>query len=258
MANQIIARGATTLGTPLGDDNIYILGGSADIVTLVDWSAVTQAAIVEVGYDFNGSFGTSTSPFKARVSTSFFYNASGGNCYWVSDGSASDISPLLIMPRSTGGHLHFDTIGTITDAQVAGGSFTISTAVIVTNLYMGGGVVRFYDSASTDPTIVQNTGGILYLDRGCATLTHSGGQTWIQGVEANVITTLNVYSNGCHIVESGTITTLNCWGGIPSVTKLQRPLTISNTAINMALAGAESFLQNPLLTHSSVTKYMGR
>ena len=259
MAIQTIARGATTLGTPLGDDDIHVLGGSAEIVTNMDWSAVTHADTIEIGNEFNGNFGTSASPFKGMVDESFFYNAGGGHAYWASDGSASDISALLIMPRTTGGHLHFDTTGTITDANIAGGQFTISTAVIVTNLYMGGNaIVRFYDDGSTDPTIVNVTSGVLYLDRGCTTLTHAGGQTWIQGVNANAITTCNVYSSGCHIVESGTITTLNCWGGIPSVAKLQRPLTISNTNINMSLAGAESFLQNPLLTHSSTTKYMGR
>jgi len=259
MAQRLIAAGSTTLGTVTTGDDIYVLGGSAAMVTAMDQSALASILSVDIGNEFNGSFGTSTAPFKAELTGTFWYNAGGGNAYWVSEsaGADPDESAKLIIPRTASGHMHFDG-GTITSAEVSAGQFTIATGAIVTNLYCSAGVVRFYDSASTDPTIIQNS-GILYLDRGCTTLTHFGnGQTWIQGVNANAITTCNVYSSGCHIVESGTITTLNCWGGIPSVAKLQRPLTISNTNINMSLAGAESFLQNPLLTHSSTTKYMGR
>ena len=49
MAVQYVEPGSTTLGTPTGDDDIILLGGSAQIVTNLDWSSVTQAAIVEVG-----------------------------------------------------------------------------------------------------------------------------------------------------------------------------------------------------------------
>lgn len=259
MALQTIARGSTTLGTPNADDDLLILGGSAKIVSNMDWSGVTQADAIEIGNEFNGDFGSDSSPFKGKVETSFFYNAGGGNAYFVSDGSASDVTPLLIMPNTAGGHLRFDTTGTITDAQIAGGQFTISTAVTVTNLYMTGGAkVRFYDDSSTDPTIIQKQGGTLYLDRGCGELTHTAGQTWIQGENANAITTLNVFGAGIHLVESGTITTLNAWGGLPCIQKLIRPLTVTTVNINMALPGAESFLQNPLLTFGTTNKYMGR
>ena len=259
MATRNIARGSTTLGTVTADDDIYLLGGSAKLVTNMDQSALTQVDTVEISNEFTGSYGTAASPFKARVGTSFYYNAAGGDAYWVSDGSASDVSPLLIMPHTTNGHLHFDTTGTITDAQIAGGQFTISTVVVVTNLYCGANsIVRFYDDSSTDPTYVRNTGAALYLDRGATTIEHGSGQTWIQGVNAKAVTTLNIWGPGVHISESGTITTLNAEGAIPCVAKLSRALTITTCNINMSIRGAEDFLNNPLLSIGTTVKNMGR
>lgn len=256
MATQYIAAGAAELGVPNPGDDIYVLGGSATINSNMDWSSVQDANKVEIPYEFTGNFGTSTAPFKAKVTEVFSYGAQAGKAFFVSDGSIADISPRLLMPVGTGGHLTFDTNGTVTDAEIAAGEFTIGTAVVVTNLYVGFGArVNFTDDGSTDPTLIKNMGGSINLDRGATTLTHIGGITLIKGPNASPITTLNIFGDGVELQESGTITTANCDGGIPNVRKIVRPITISNTFINMALPGAEDFLQHSMLTHSSVTKY---
>lgn len=257
MATQIVAVGAETLGTPTGDDDIHVIGGSATIDTNMDWSGVTQAAVLEVSGGFNGQFGTAAAPFKGRVSSRFVYAASGGDAYWVSDGSASDISPRLL--HIGGGHLHFETTGTITAAEIAHhqATFTVATAVTVTNLYLAAGTVYVYDDGSTDPTLIEQHGGSLFLERGATTLIHSKGQTTIDA-GTNAFTTISIYGPGVSIEDSGTITTLNAYGGLPDVSELARPLTISTTNINLALPGAREFLNNPLITFSSTNEFLGR
>jgi len=261
-ATRYIAAGSTTLGTVTIGDDIKVLGGSAEIATNTDQSSLTDILSVEVPASFNGSFGTVTAPFKAQVTSFFEYAATGGNAYFVSeDDTGAETSAKLIMPKGTGGHFHFNEMGMITSAEIASGSFTVAAACVVTNLYCGqGATVRLFDSASTDPTLVQMAGGNLYLDRGATTLTVSqGSNCWIQGVNVNAIGTLNCLGGNVWLIESGTITTANVWNGpVPNCSRLGRPLTISNTNINMSLPGAEDFLNHPLITHSSVTKYMGR
>jgi len=265
-ATRYIAAGSTTLGTVGAGDDIYILGGSAEMVTNMDQKALLDIASVDIGKEFNGSYGTSAAPFKALLTGTFWYNPSGGQAHWHSIGSFADplgaASLKLIMPSGSSGAMYFGGVasGAITSAEIAGGSLIVDTLGVITSLYIGqSGSVRLYDSASTFPTLIQQTGGELYLDRGATTINHSGGSCWVQGVAANAITTLTINGGGMvHLVESGTITTLNAWGHIPNCRKLIRPLTITNTNINLSLPGAEDFLNNPLITHSSVTKYMGR
>lgn len=264
-ATRYIAAGSTDLasaGTIETGDDIHLLGGSAVMVTNMDQAAlVTPLLSLEIPSQFNGSFGTAAVPHKGGYSSFVEYAATGGDAYFTSQNNSTTYDTVqLIMPQGTGGHFHFQESGTITSAEIAGGSFTVAAACVVTNLYMGAAAnVRLYDSASTDPTLIQQAGGSLYLDRGATTLNVSGGNCWVQGVAANAITTLTLTGGTVWLVESGTITTINCWNSIPNCTKLVRPITISNTSINMSLgAAAEAFLSHPLITHSSVTQYMGR
>jgi len=261
MAIQTISSGATTLGAPSGGDSIILLGGSGILVTNMDWSATSGVASVEINSTFNGSFGTTGAPFIAECTGTFWYGASGGDSFWESRGTGvdPDVSIKLIMPRGSQGSMNLVTSGTWTDVMCAGGVLNINTGPIVTNLYLASNsVCRFLDSGDTDPTLIENLGGSLILDRGATTLNHHAGSSVIQGVAANAITTLNCFGSGVQIVDSGTITTANCLSAIPDASRLSRALTISNTNINMTLPGAEDFLNHGLITHSSTTKYLGR
>ena len=258
---RYIAAGSTDLGTIATGDDIHLLGGSAAMVTNMDQSGlITPILSLEIPYNYNGSFGTASVPHKGGYDGFVEYAAGGGDAYFTSQNNAIAYATVkLVMPSGTGGHFHFQESGTITSAEVASGSFTVAAACVVTNLYMGSGAsVRLYDSASTDPTLIQQAGGSLFLDRGATTLNVSGGSCWVQGVAANAITTCTITGGTVWLVESGTITTMNCWNAVPNTSKLMRPLTISNTNINLSVSGADDFLTHPLITHSSVTKFMGR
>lgn len=248
MADQKIARGATTLGAPNTGDNVYILGGSATITGNVDWSGVAEILTFRVSSDFNGQMGSVSAPLKAKITTKLVYVASGGDMYYVADGSGADTCAL--MQVLGGGHLHFMTTGTATRAEVRSGELSVATACAVTALRMSGGRVNFYDDSSTDPTTVEVFGGYLYMERGATTITHTAGTTKLQA-GTNNITTVNLYGPGCQFVDFGTITTLNAMGGIPNASMLSSPVTITNTNINMAIPGAQAFLDNSNVTFSN-------
>ena len=249
MATQNIAPGTTTL-VPNAGDTVILEGGSASLVNGMDWSAVADADIVEISGAFNGQFGTPAAPFICKVTTRFVIAASGGDTYWNSTGSGSTTSARLLLMGNS--HVHFITAGTLTRAEIKGGIFSISTAVTVTNLFITSGKTYFYDSASTDPTLIEQQGGWLELNRGATTLNHSSGQTIIDA-DANAITTLVVNGPGVQLKNSGTISTANCYGGVPDVSELGRAVTISATNIDVDLPGARQFLDHPLITHSAVT-----
>jgi len=261
MAIQTVAKGAVSLGAPINADDIQLLGGSAVInQSNLDWSSVAAAATVIVPYDFNGSLGSVTTPFVANVSSFFEYNASGGDCYWTSDGSASDTSARLIQRGN--GHMHLvGSVGLVTSAEVFGGSFTVAASTAFTNGYFGGGAtIRVYD-VGTDPTLIRNEGATVFLWRGATTINHDAGATHIMSeVSGNTITTLNIHGAGVHIDNTGgaNITNCNCYGGIPNTARLAQAFTIDNTILNLSLQGARDFENHPLITHSSVTYIGGR
>ena len=263
MAIRTITSGATTLGTITADDDIIFEGGSAAVITSLDHSALTGIDTVEVGPTFNGQIGSASAPFIAQVEEEFFYGASGGSCYFNStDAGGAAATAKLLMPIGTGGSFYFVSAGTITKAEISGGQFVVATACVVTNLYVtNSAIVRVYDDTSTDPTLVQNHGGTIYLDRGATTLTHIGGQTWVKGTASNNITTLNVHGPGVHLEDVGTITKVNAWGGVPCTRNITKAVTITDCDINAALPTdqVETFLNNPRITFTNpVVKYLGR
>jgi hypothetical protein len=256
MADIKVNRGVITIPAVAAADNVYFLGGSAFVSANLDHSGIANIAILEVNREFSGMVGSSSGSLKARVTTRLVYDANAGDLWFESNGSAAEDSALVQL--TGGGHLHVTGAGTVTRLEVSNGQCTIATSAVITNLRVAGGNTLVYDDTSTDPTLVEVFAGSVLLERGATTLRHVGGQTIVKHntTGPNVFTTVDVYGPGLKLVGCGTITTLNAMGGIPDVSELDQPLTITNTNINMTLRGAKELLNHPKITFTNAaTKF---
>lgn len=257
--NVTIAEGSKTVGAPVSGDSLFLQGGSAIINTAVDQSGLANGLVaVEVPFAYNGSFGTSAAPFYCEVTSYIWYGAAGGDMYYEGKDGA-DATPKAYIYG--GGHFHFVTDGTITAFHIGGGATaTVSAPCIVTSYYIAAATVTILDSTSTDPTLLRimcdenGLGGHVTTERGGTTFTNEGGKLIIDA-GTNTITTLNC--TGPHTIastkmkSSGTITAVNATGHVPDTSNLALPVTITDTTINMALPGANAFLDNPLITFTN-------
>lgn len=250
MATQRIQPGATSLGSASNGDSIYLLGGSALIAGNVDYSSVAGVAMVDVSRSYTGYFGSASAPFKARITGSMIYGAGGGSMYFVSASTGGGTSALARV--TGGGTLYFVEAGTITLVEMLSGGFSCAAACIVPTLRVAGGSASILGTGGTPPTLIETlpAGGYVLTQRGATTARHAGGRMVIDSA-TNTVGTLEVYAPGCEILEAGTITTLLAKGGIPDVSQLRGPLTITNSEINMALPRAKEFLLNPLISFST-------
>lgn len=255
MADFYIVEGSADVGTPGDGDNVFLLGGSGVITTNLDKSALTNGfAIFEIARPFTGTYGSAANPMYVEVTTRLVYAARAGAMFYRGKDSG-DATPLIQV--NTGGKFEF-VDGTATRFEVAAGFAQVDATAIATNIRIGGGgSLSLLDDSSTDPTLLHIMGsGTAITERGGTTFTNDGGNLTIDA-GANAITTLNCRAHGKTILtESGTITTCNCDGHVPDTSALIRPLTISATNINMLLPNAQAFLDHPLITHSSVTRYV--
>lgn len=257
MADYFIGEGSTTVDAPSDGDNVFVLGGSAAIVTNVDKSSITFVRF-EVSRAYTGTFATAANPMYVEVTGQLIYAAQSGAMYYRGK-DTTDATPLIQVVG--GGTFHFVVDGTATRFEIGSGSAIIYGPAIATNIRVGGGSLTLLDDTSTDPTLLHlMSGGTVYTERGGTTFTNDAGTLLIEA-GTNAITTLNC--NGplqiakTHLTESGTITTANVVGHVPDTSKLTRPLTITNTAINMSLPGAQAFLDNPLITFTNApTRYI--
>lgn len=241
-----------TLPTPNAADEVYIQQDAPNITGNLDWSAVAAAAIFEVPPNYLGQIGSSSTPLKMACSDHLSYLANAGNIYWNSDDSgANTTAKAVVDSRGTG------TIGggTVTRLEVNAGTVYVGTSAVVTNLRVTGGTVYVLDDGSTDPTTVENYGGYVHLERKATTLTHVRGTTMVSCKGATeTIGTVNCYGPGLQLKQvaatTGTITTLNAFGGIPDTTLLERKVTITTSNVNVRLPGAGDFVRNPLVTQT--------
>lgn len=256
MANVFVSEGSSTVGSPSAGDSLFVLSGAAPITTNVDQSAIDLVK-VEVSAAYGGQFGTEGNPFYAEVTSSIWYGALAGDMYYRGK-DTTDATPQIYVAGN--GHFHFVTDGTATRFDVASGFATIAGPCIVVTLTIAGGETRLLDDTSTDPTLVQllpngsGRGGKLYSERGGTAFTNKAGDLTIKA-GTNTIGTLNCDGPASIaktvLQECGTITTLKALGHIPDTRALTRPLTITNTEINMSLPGAQAFLDHPLITFSN-------
>jgi hypothetical protein len=264
MATVVVQPGTTSYGTLASADSLYILGGGQTITTGSDQSALANGLVaVELPKAFVGQASTSGAPLYVEVTGYIWYGAGGGDLYYKGK-DTTDATPIAYAVG--GGHFHFVDDGTITNFHLSNGTATISGPCIVTNLYVFGGTGTLLDDTSTDPTILlmgagpSGVGGSLTTERGFTTGTVNAGSLTIDA-DTNTITTLNCngsYQNSKTVIkECGTITTANLYGHIPDTTNMSRPLTITNTNINVTLPNAQAFLDNPLITFTNTPARFG-
>lgn len=264
MATVTVDEGSKTLGSPSSGDSLFILGGAQYINTNVDQSALANGLVaVEVSGAFAGQFGSAGSPFYSEVTGYIWYGAITGDMYYRGKDSG-DATPIAYI--AGGGHFHGVTDGTITTGHVTSGHATFEAPFIVVSLYVAGGSTSLLDDSSTDPTLIRmmagknGTGGALLTERGGTTITNECGDLTIDA-NTNTIGTLNCTGSTqtarTRLKECGTITTANLTGHIPDMTNFARPLTITNTTINMTLPGAQAFLDNPLITFTNTPARLG-
>lgn len=247
MANIYVNRGADTIPATGTGDTLIFLGGNASVVNGLDLSGIDVANVI-VSSDFNAQIGTEGCPLKARVTTKINYGPQGGDLYFQSMGSGGAVSTLLYVFGE--GHFHFGNSGTLTRAEIASGQLTIDLPCVGTNVRLAGGILELRGVAGTGPTLLKNMGGYCYTERGGTTLEHGGGTTKVQA-GTNTIGTFTIDGPGVELVECGTITQLNLYGGVPDMRKLARRLTITNCNINMTLPGAQAFLDHEALTFTN-------
>lgn len=253
MADSYVAEGSTTITAPGVGENVYFLGGNAAVVTGVDLSGVADIARIEVSRAFTGSIGTSGNPLYCEVASALIYAAQSGSMYYRAKDGAGEHAVLVRV--CGGGHFHAVTDGTFDKFEILSGTATIEGPIIATTISTAGGSLTILDDTSTDPTTLQLlSGGSVYTERGGTTFTVMAGTLAVEA-GTNTVTTFNCYgpptNARTYLTECGTITTLNAYGHIPDTTKMVRPLTITNTNINMSLPGAQAFLDNPLITFTN-------
>jgi hypothetical protein len=261
MANRYITDGSKTLASVTDGDNLFIGPSAGAITTSVNMSSFsTGCPIVEIASFLD--VGTATAPLYVEVTTRLVNASRSGTLYYQGK-DTTDATPLARL-IGTGRTVFID--GTITSWEQLSGQSEIAESAIVTNLYSAGGTGSLLGKAGTSPTLIRLVGGpstpsSWVIQRGATTLTVEAGSAVIDS-STNAITTMNCLGSQAHgcsvkILECGTITTLNAFGHIPDVSSLVQPLTITNTNINMSLAGASELLNHPLLTFTNTpTKYV--
>jgi hypothetical protein len=260
MATQIIqdtaAFGAT--GHTAGD-TVIIQNSGVDITTTLDATGLATGgyALVKVVPTYHGVIGTEAVPLRAEISSGTVarldYFTAAGQMYYRPNGDA-DVCDLLRV--GGGGIMNLVTGGTVTLAELWGGTTNIGEAVAVTTLEAClSALVNMPDATSTDPTTVLLYGNARWnTERGATTATIRDSATADVDAGTNVFTTINVDGGNWRHRDSGTITNLNWRNGVFDATSLERELTITNTTINkkqVDQAALLAFLNHPLITLSN-------
>lgn len=260
MATQTIVAGTTSLAAFGAGEVVYILEGGQSIAGLVDQSAANQAATFEVAPGFTGQIGTAAAPHIQAYATRLVYAAGAGDMYYSVNSATTDTTGLLQVLG--GGHLHImsggDSTPTITRLEQLRGTVTLtgSTTPTVTTARCAGGVMNLLDAGgATTITTLDVMGGSVYCQRPCTTISVLSGNLVFDSDDAsatNAIGTLNVWGGSVTLMDPGTISTLNFYGGT-IIPPNSRPVTISASTVNRALPGASQLLDHPLITWSSNT-----
>jgi hypothetical protein len=248
MAARTIEEGDDDFGTPAADEAVYVEGGATTIDQNLDWSGVTDMEILSVPAGFIADIGSANGPLITRIGTELLYAASAGDLWWESTGSASTTSALAKILG--GGHLHIINAGVVTRVEQSSGRLTIGPDAAGTNIRIAGGIADLLDDGSTDPTLLEILAGLCTTERGGTTFKHMGGQLVIDA-GANTIGTLEIYSHGLQLLGCGTITQLNAINGIPDLSSLKFPVTVTNCSVNTLLSGAHAFLSHSKLTFTN-------
>ncbi|MCH7526804.1 MAG: hypothetical protein IID39_05150 [Planctomycetes bacterium] len=254
MASDIVENTDTINSGVTDGDDIFFAEGATDVTVNIDKSGLGANGLGKVflAHPWVANVGTFGAPFKAEISAdsdSIFDNKAGrGTFYYEINGNAN----VCDLVRSSGPGTRLTVLqtgGTATVVECASGIIDVSEPVAATTLRLSGnGLINMPDAASTDPTLVELTGGSWVTERGATTVDNWGGMV-DANVGANTFGTINQRGGSFMLRQSGTITALNWSGGNFDITKLGRNVIITTLTV---WAGVN---QNALhdLIHSPLT-----
>ncbi len=258
MANFVVQDNASLAGV-VAADTLYIAGrrsgNTTDITAGLDLSALAAGGLtaVYITRAFRANFGSESTPFKAEVNvgaTSIFRNdASEGELYYTPDGSADVcVSFRHVGPSSS----HLIGSGAITNLEQLDGLVVVGENITPTTVRSAGGKMRIEGQAGTNPTTLFCGGaGDLYSARGATTINLFDSGRLTLDASDDPITTISMYDGRLEIVQCGTITTLNLFGGDASRILIARPIPVTTVNVWPTVKNVGKFLDNPFVTFST-------
>ena len=217
------------LAIPVGSDNVLITGGS-DILYNLDQSGVSVAAF-EVAPGCTAKGGGLGRYFKAACTSLKF----GGTGVWYLNVGSSSISPLFTASANPGTnqygvYLLGSALGIVTvtgNASVAIAAFTSETATVTTVATNTTG--RCMIGSGVTLTNIQQA-NCADCQVGCAATAINTDAGNLSTFGTGAITTITNNGATMNLNSSGTITTLNRYGGLTNFlgSKVARTLTTDN------------------------------
>ena len=258
MANFLVEDNASLSGIVAGD-TLYVAGrrggNVTNILTGLDLSGLAAGGLasVHVTRAFKANFGSESTPFKAEVNVSaasvFRNDAAEGELYYTPDGSADTcVSFRHVGPSSS----HLIGSGTVTNLEQLDGLVVVGENITATTVRAAGGKMRIEGQAGTNPTTMFAGGsGDLYSARGATTINLFDAGRLTIDAGADPITTINMYSGRLDIVQCGTITTLNLFGGDASRILIARPIPVTTVNVWATVKNVGKFLDHPFVTFTT-------
>lgn len=246
MATQTIVAGDTSFDAVGAGDSFFVLYGSQGIVGNVDGSGQNTSVLAEIASGFTGSIGTASDPWKTAFSTRLVNMAGSGNIYFESN--AADTETTALIYQLGGGTLHLQgSAAVITRMEMMRGTVNAGNGVTLTTARCAGGSLNIADTGTgAAVTTLDVIGGSVYSQRPVTTTVITSGNLTIDSDGAgatNAQTTVSLYGGTLNLLDCGTITTLNIFGG-QLILSQNRPLTVTNTNICMHLPWAQAFLDS--------------
>lgn len=245
-------NGAGGNGPPATNDDVFIENLDRPINAGLSQAGVDLASL-DISTLPGGSIGSPGSPLNVAVSGTgtlskdgqFYYRGHGN--VWFSAGTAN-VDQLQFF-----GGRFYQSGGTITDARIGPGYFEVGSSGTITNAYNYGATLIIRDGSGTVTGIASYAGTTDVSNRALDALTVHGGKLLYRGTTA--VVTCNVSRGGIlYYASSGTITTLNVYGGVVDSSKAQYPFTVTAATI---LAGSSYFKNSPVVVTTSAKTLYG-
>ena len=241
MAVAFLNTGATSMAAANWSDTtgfaaaaqLVIREGSQAIVNDLNQSA-TSIEFLDIQEGFSGNIGNASGSLRCDADgtaespttrlSRIRYNASGGNFYF----SATGGNTLAHFVEINTGGTFWGTDGIMKNVVLQNGTARFAAAVAGT-----GGVWRFtggvgiidYAASSAIPQL-DVVAGRHTLSRNATTLNVYGGELVID-CAALAITTITITGGNVRLLNAGTVTTVNGYGGTLDCSATQRPVTIT-------------------------------
>lgn len=231
---------------PLATDNVYIPAGSPAITAGLNQSGVALGIVYfQTGY--SGTVASSAAYLQLSCSTFIFSGT--GQAYIDLSASAIDAIVTAGAQGSTGIPGLYLKGSALTSLAASGGNTILAglvgeTSSATTVRASGAGTAVALGTGVTVTTTEVSSGAALTINTSatCAPTTCGVYSGTLTTIGTGTVTTINVGNGGtCYPQSSGTVTNLNCRGGITDTTKFGVARTISNLKQN---SGA-SFAYDP-------------